>query len=322
MKKIILVCIALISMTVITNAQTAKKKAKKKVVKKATAAKKVTIATATLPKAIDSVTMAEKPATGKPVPTEKTMAEKVKEAADAAQKILEAAKGTTQQQQPTVGKTDPIPTSGNTGTTDNGSTSSNSDIISGLKEALRIGTDNSSKKLNKLDGFFADAAIKILMPEEAKKVEKTLRGIGMGGMVDNAILSMNRAAEDAAGGIGSIFWDAIRQMNITDGLQILRGGDFAATDYLKRTTTTVLTAKFRPVIENSLAKTEATKYWKDVFSAYNNFSSSPVNTDLSAYVTEKALSGLFYNISLEEQKIRKDPVAQVTDLLKTVFGKR
>ena len=197
---------------------------------------------------------------------------------------------------------------------------SNEDIINGLKDALRVGTDSSSKKLSKLDGFFGDAAVKVLMPEEAKKVEKTLRNFGMGGMVDKAILSMNRAAEDAASGVGTIFWDAIKRMSIKDGLQILRGGDFAATDYLKTITTKELTEKFRPVIEASLVKADATKYWKDLFTTYNRFSNSQVNTDLTAYVTDKALSGLFYNISLEEQKIRKDPAAQVTDILKKVFG--
>jgi hypothetical protein len=197
---------------------------------------------------------------------------------------------------------------------------SNDDIIHGLKDALRVGTDSSSKRLSKLNGFFGDAAIKILMPEEAKKVEKTLRNLGMGSMVDKAILSMNRAAEDAASGVGMIFWDAIKQMSITDGLKILRGGDFAATDYLKLVTTKELTEKFRPVIEASLVKVDATKYWKDVFTNYNRFSANQVNTDLTAYVTERALSGLFYNIGLEEQKIRKDPAAQVTDILKKVFG--
>jgi hypothetical protein len=201
-----------------------------------------------------------------------------------------------------------------------GANLSNDEIISGLKEALRVGTDNSSLRLSKMDGFFKDAAIKILMPEEAKKVERTLRNLGMGSMVDKAILSMNRAAEDAASGVGTIFWDAIKKMSITDGLKILRGGDFAATDYLKSVTTTELTEKFRPVIEASLVKVDATKYWKDVFTNYNRFSATPVNTDLAAYVTEKALSGLFYNIGLEEQKIRKDPAAQVTDILKKVFG--
>lgn len=197
---------------------------------------------------------------------------------------------------------------------------SNDDIISGLKDALRVGTDSSSKRLSKTDGFFKDAAIKVLMPEEAKKVEKTLRNFGMGNMVDKAILSMNRAAEDAASGVGTIFWAAIKSMSIKDGVQILRGGDFAATDYLKLVTTKELTEKFRPVIETSLVKVDATKYWKDLFTTYNRFSSSQVNTDLTAYVTEKALSGLFYNIGLEEQKIRKDPAAQVTDILKKVFG--
>ena len=197
---------------------------------------------------------------------------------------------------------------------------SNNDIISGLKEALRVGTDSSSKKLSRLDGFFGDAAIKILMPDEAKKVESSLRSMGMGSMVDKVILSMNRAAEDAASGVGSIFWNSIKQMSVTDGLQILKAGDFAATDYLKKTTTAELNEKFRPVIEASLTKVDATKYWKDVFSKYNMFSAKKVNTDLTAYVTERALSGLFFNIGLEEQKIRKDPAAQVTDLLKKVFG--
>ena len=197
---------------------------------------------------------------------------------------------------------------------------SNDDIISGLKEALRVGTDSSTKKLSKLDGFFGDAAIKILMPEEAKKMEQTLRNVGMGSLVDKAILSMNRAAEDAANGVGNIFWNAIKQMSIKDGLQILRGGDFAATDYLKSMTSKELTGKFRPVIEASLVKVDATRYWKDVFTAYNRFTINPVNTDLNAYVTERALKGLFYNISLEEQKIRKNPAAQVTDILKKVFG--
>ena len=109
-------------------------------------------------------------------------------------------------------------------------------------------------------------------------------------------------------------------MSITDGLQILRGGDFAATDYLKQTTTAELTAKFKPVIEASLAKTGATKHWSDVFSNYNRVSKDDVETDLTGYVTGKALAGLFHNISLEEQKIRKDPAAQVTGLLKKVFG--
>ena len=199
---------------------------------------------------------------------------------------------------------------------------SNDDIINGLKEALSVGAQNTSKNLGQTDGFFKNAALKILMPAEALKAEKTLRQIGMGSLVDKAVLSMNRAAEDAAGGISTIFLNAIKQMTVTDGLKILQGGDFAATEYLKKSTTAQLTEKMRPVIEASLAKVNATSYWKDVFTAYNKFSNKPVNTDLSSYVTEKALSGLFFNIGLEEQKIRKDPAARVTDILKKVFGKK
>lgn len=202
-----------------------------------------------------------------------------------------------------------------------GGSLSNDEIIKGLKEALTIGTDSSAKRLNKVDGFFADAAIKILMPEEAKKAEKTLRSFGMSPLVDKAILSMNRAAEDAAGGISTIFWDAIKQMSLSDGLSILRGGDFAATEYLKKNTTKTLTDKMRPVIQASLDKVNATQYWKDVFTAYNKFSKQQINTDLTGYVTAKAMDGVFHEIGLEEQKIRKDPAAQVTDLLKKVFAK-
>ena len=200
---------------------------------------------------------------------------------------------------------------------------SNTDIINGLKEALTIGTDSAAKKLSRPNGFFANAALKILMPEDAKKAEATLRKVGMGSLVDKAILSMNRAAEDAAGGISNIFVNAVKQMTITDGLKILQGNDFAATEYLKLNTTAQLIEKMRPVIETSLAKVNALSYWKDVFTAYNKFSftSKPVNTDLSSYVTEKSMSGIFLAIGQEEQKIRRDPAAQVTGLLKKVFGK-
>ena len=198
---------------------------------------------------------------------------------------------------------------------------SNDDIIAGLKEALRVGTDSSCKKLSRSNGFFGDAAIKLLMPAEAQNVEKQLRSVGLGNLVDKAILSMNRAAEDAANGVGDIFWTSIKQMSIQDGVQILNGNDIAATTYLQKTTTSELIQKFKPVIDASLIKTDATKYWKDVFSNYNRFSKDKVNPDLTAYVTERALAGLFLNIGLQEQKIRKDPSAQVTGILKKVFGR-
>ncbi|MEJ7610206.1 MAG: DUF4197 domain-containing protein [Ferruginibacter sp.] len=200
-----------------------------------------------------------------------------------------------------------------------GKSLSNTDIVSGLKEALRVATDTTTRSLGKAGGYFTDAAIKIVMPKEALKAEKTLRSMGAGKLVDKAILSMNTAAEDAAGEVGSIFLTAIKQMTVTDGLNILRGGDHAATDFLKQTTTATLTENMRPVIQNSLNKVNADKYWKDVFSKYNMFAGEKVETDLVAYVTGKALEGMFYRISLQEAKIRKDPAAQVTDLLKKSF---
>lgn len=197
---------------------------------------------------------------------------------------------------------------------------SNEEIISGLKEALKVGADNSTQKLSAVDGFFKDAAIKVLMPPEALKVEKSLRNLGMGKLVDNAVLSMNRAAEDAARKAAPIFWNAIKGMTIQDGVGILKGGDFAATNYLKGKTTTQLTEAFRPVIEESLKKVNATKHWNAVFSAYNKFGTDPVNPDLSAYVTEKALAGIFFQVAQEEQKIRKDPMARTSEILKKVFA--
>lgn len=197
----------------------------------------------------------------------------------------------------------------------------NDEIVSGLKEALSVGAENGSKKLSAVDGFFKDAAIKILMPEEAKKVEKKLRAYGLGSQVDKAILSMNRAAEDAAKSAAPIFINAIKQMSIQDAVGILRGNDTAATHYLKGKTTQQLTEAFRPVIEESLKKVDATKYWNTVFTTYNQFSREKINPDLAAYVTEKSLAGIFYQVGLEEQKIRKDPVARTTDLLKKVFAK-
>ncbi|MBX3253809.1 MAG: DUF4197 domain-containing protein [Chitinophagaceae bacterium] len=199
---------------------------------------------------------------------------------------------------------------------------SKDDIAAGLKEALSVGAQNAGKTLSAVDGYFANAALKILMPEEAKKVEEKLRAVGMGKQVDEAILSMNRAAEDAAKSAAPIFVNAIKQMSIQDAAGILKGGDFAATEYLKGKTTSALTESFRPVIEKSLEKVDATKYWNTLFTAYNKFTLNKINPDLSAYVTEKALSGIFYQVAQEEQKIRKDPLARTTELLKNVFGNK
>lgn len=194
------------------------------------------------------------------------------------------------------------------------------DAVQGLKEALRVGADSATFHLGLLDGFYGDDIIRIVMPPETQKVEKTLRDVGFGKTVDQAIVSMNRAAEDASKYVDDILVNSIKQMTIEDALGILKGGDFAATDYLKRTTTFQLTTAFKPIVSHSLQYVNATKYWKDVFTAYNRFSSNPVNTDLSDYVTQKTLDGLFYHIGLEEQKIRKDPAARITDILKKVFA--
>jgi hypothetical protein len=199
---------------------------------------------------------------------------------------------------------------------------SNDEIVQGLKEALTVGAKNSADKLSATDGFFKNAAIKVLMPEEAKKVESTLRNLGMGGLVDNAILSMNRAAEEASKSAAPIFVDAIKTMSIQDAVGILRGKDTAATSYLKGKTTPQLTSTFKPVIDQALANTNATKYWKDVFETYNQLPTTfkKIDTDLSSYVTTRALTGLFLQVAAEEQKIRKDPAARVNDILKKVFG--
>jgi len=201
-----------------------------------------------------------------------------------------------------------------------GGSLTNDEVVAGLKEALSVGAERGTKQLSAVDGFFGNAAIKILMPDEAKKVEQKLRSVGFGKQVDQAILSMNRGAEDAAKSAAPIFINAVKQMSIQDAMGILRGGDNAATNYLKGKTTTQLTDAFRPVIEESLKKVDATKYWNTVFTTYNQFSKEKVNPDLVAYVTEKALSGIFVQLAEEEMKIRKDPMARTTEILKKVFA--
>jgi hypothetical protein len=203
-----------------------------------------------------------------------------------------------------------------------GSPLSTEEIVSGLKEALSVGTNNSTGKLSATDGFFKDAAVKLLMPEEAKKVEKTLRSIGAGKLVDDAILSLNRAAEDASKSAAPIFLNAIKKMTIQDAVGILKGTDTAATSYLRGATTIDLTTAFKPIIDASLEKVGATKYWAAVFNQYNKLPTTfkKVDTDISGYATGKALNGIFYYVASEEKKIRTNPVARVSDVLKKVFG--
>jgi len=198
---------------------------------------------------------------------------------------------------------------------------STNDVIGGLKEALNKGIEKGTTQLSAVDGFFANAAIKILMPPEANKVEDGLRKIGMGNQVDAAILNMNHAAEDACKTASPIFINAIKNMSFADAWSIFRGSDNAATNYLQKQTTNELTNAFKPIIEQALIKIDATKHWNTLFTNYNRFSLKKVNPDLTAYVTEKALSGIFYQLAIEEQKIRKDPAARTTDILKNVFGR-
>jgi hypothetical protein len=195
------------------------------------------------------------------------------------------------------------------------------EIAKGLKEALKVGTTRSIELLSKPDGFFGNAAVKILMPPEAVKVEKTLRNLGFNKQVDEAILSMNRAAEDASKSAAPIFVKAIQEMSIEDAFGILKGSDDAATKYLQTKTTDSLTKRFRPIIEASLKKVDATKSWNSIVTQYNKFSFRKINPDLAAYVTERSLNGIYLQIAAEEAKIRKDPVARSTDLLKKLFGK-
>ena len=198
---------------------------------------------------------------------------------------------------------------------------SSDDIVAGLKDALSKGTQKSTDKLSAVDGFFKDAAVKILLPPEAAKLEKAVRQAGFGAECDKAILDINRAAEDAAKSAAPIFFNAIKSMSVTDGIGILRGPDTAATSYLRRTTTVQLTAAFLPVIKNSLDKVGATNSWKTVVDIYNKIPfHSKVNADLPAYTTQRALGGVFYYVAVEEKNIRKDPMGQADNLLKKVFG--
>lgn len=198
---------------------------------------------------------------------------------------------------------------------------STEEVVQGLKEALSVGAEKSATQLSNVDGFFKNAAIKILLPAEVQKVQDAVTKIPGGSkLIDDAILSMNRAAEDAAKSAAPIFINAIKNMSFADAWSILKGGDSAATKYLKQQTTKPLTEAFRPVIDKSLAKVNATQHWNTVFSTYNKFSFKKVNPDLASYVTDKALEGIFYQLAQEELKIRKDPVAQTTNILKKVFG--
>jgi hypothetical protein len=190
-----------------------------------------------------------------------------------------------------------------------------------LKEALIKGISTGSDLASQMDGYFKNPEIKIPFPPEVKKVEDKLRQIGLGGEVDKFIMTLNRGAEDAAKEAKPIFISAIKSMTIQDAWGILKGEQDAATQYLKRTTSLQLKEKFKPVIQNSLNKVSATKYYGDIVNTYNKIPfTDDVNPNLDDYATDKAIEGLFTLIAKEEKNIRQDPVARTTELLKKVFG--
>lgn len=205
-------------------------------------------------------------------------------------------------------------------TTGNGVTEA--DAAGGIKEALSQGLVKAVLQLNKEDGFFKDALYKVLLPPDAKKIEKTLRDLGMGKMVDKAILQINRAAEDASGLAKPIFVDAIKSMTISDAIGLIKNGDTSATHFFRVKTTEKLIAAFSPVIKTSLDKVDATKYYGDVVNTYNNFPTTikKLNPDLPSHVTNRAVFALFDLVAKEEQNIRQNFAARTTDLLKKVFG--
>lgn len=195
-------------------------------------------------------------------------------------------------------------------------------IGSGLKEALKVGTENAVNLTGQTDGYFLNEAIKILMPEKLKTLEKGLRLVGYGPQVDEFVLSMNRAAERAAPRAKEIFWDAIATMSFDDARKVLAGGETAATDYFKERTTDKLTAAFRPVVDQAMNEVGVTRRYKELVGRYEAIPfAKDVAFDVDEYVVTEALDGLFFVVGQEERKIRTDPAARVTNLLKEVFAK-
>lgn len=192
----------------------------------------------------------------------------------------------------------------------------------GLKEALQIGAGNAVSLTGQVDGYFKNQAIKILMPKQLQSLEKGLRAVGYGPQVDEFVLSMNRAAEKAAPQAKEIFAGAIGEITFADARQILTGGDTAATDYFKSKTTDKLTVAFRPAVEKTMNETGVTRQYKELVGRFQAIPFAKSQSfDIDQYVVSKALDGLFHVLGEEERKIRKNPAARVTSLLKDVFGR-
>ena len=197
------------------------------------------------------------------------------------------------------------------------------DVTAGLKEALAVGTGNAVQMLSKSNGYFGDAAVKILMPEKMQKAAEVLKKAGYQKEVDDFILSMNRAAEQAAPKARPIFEDAVKKMSFDDAQKILKGGNTAATDYFKAKTSSQLTDAFKPVVSDSMNQAGATRSYKALTDRYNSMVpfGKMDSFDLDSYVTQKSLDGMFLKVGQEEAKIRTNPAARTTDLLKKVFSK-
>jgi hypothetical protein len=199
----------------------------------------------------------------------------------------------------------------------------NDEIVKGLKEALQVGTGNAVSTVSKTDGYLKNPQIKIPLPENVQKVEKLLRATGFGGQVDEFELSMNRAAERAAPEAKNIFWDAIKQMTFTDARKILDGQDNAATLYFKDKTSGRLQEIFKPITHQAMSEVGTTRYYQSIDDKIKTIPfADQMSFDLDQYVTDKALGGLFFMLAEEEKKIRRDPAARVSDLLKKVFGSK
>lgn len=199
----------------------------------------------------------------------------------------------------------------------------NDEVIKGLKEALSVGTNNSSASASKVDGYLKNPKLFIPWPEEAKDMRAKLIKLGMEKKVLEFETSLNRAAEEAAKSAAPIFIDAITKMSISDGFAILNGADSAATNYMRKNTYAPLKEKFTPIVQEAITKVKVTSYWNPLVTKYNKIPGvKKQNPDLNAYVTNKAINGLMVLLLEEEAKIRKDPAARVTDLLKKVFGSK
>ncbi len=198
---------------------------------------------------------------------------------------------------------------------------SNTDIASGLREALDLGIEKQVSKLTQKDGFLGNQMVKILLPDELKKVDKGLRDIGLSSLADEGLKVLNRAAEDAVGEATPIFTDAVKGITFNDAKNILLGDDNAATNYLENGTKTALYSKFNPVIKNSFNKVGADKVWSTIISKYNNIPFvKKVNPDLTDYTTQEALKGVYTMIAVEEKEIRNTVGSRSTDLLQKVFA--